>query len=49
MDEAAFNDETVEYHGTLTGTNTGPGRHREVGSDLASKSGRSATRASSLG
>ena len=25
MDEVVFNDETVEYHWTFTGTNTGPG------------------------
>ena len=25
MDDVVFNDETVEYHWTFTGTNTGPG------------------------
>ena len=25
MDNVVFNDETVEYHWTFTGTNTGPG------------------------
>jgi len=25
MDDVVFNDETVEYHRTFTGTNTGPG------------------------
>jgi hypothetical protein len=25
MDDVVFNDQTVEYHWTFTGTNTGPG------------------------
>ena len=25
LDDLVFNDETVEYHWTFTGTNTGPG------------------------
>ena len=47
MDDVVFKDETVEYHWTFTGTNTGPGERESRCGSPASKNGCSVTTVSS--